>query len=251
MAKRTLTRTWLTAATLLGAVAVTGCSGGTSSEPAPATSASPGMQQGSAADTASEGAPSGGTTSASSGEASQGATAASSAEVYELTKTYTDPDGLFTVKYPKDWKAQENRGYLELSSPDGRVTGTVASTKTHPPKGDWFTRPVHPLIGPETPLGEQLDTSVFTYSTYLPAPPKSDQPDAVLWGLTESDNKGIVRLPGGRGRADMWAEFRYSPVNEGNPPLSQSRGVELVNEINGTDDAGAVDAILQSVRHGG
>ena len=37
---------------------------------------------------------------------------------------------------------------------------------------------------------------------------------------------------------------------EGNKPLSQSKGVELVNQINQTDEAGTVDAILKSVRAG-
>ena len=80
-----------------------------------------------------------------------------------------------------------------------------------------------------------------------PGPFARGRSDAVLWDLTTSENKGIVPLPRGS-KADLWAEFRYAPVNEGNKPLSQSKGVELVNEINQTDEAGTVDAILKSVR---
>ena len=243
MAKRTLHRSLPAAAALIGLLAVTGCSGGSPDAPSAggtSTSAAPG-----------EGQSGGGGTASSATGAQNGVTPAeaNSADVYELTQTYTDPDRLFTVKYPKNWAAQENRGYLELTSPDGKVEGTVASTKARPPKGDWFTRPKHPLIGHETPLGEQLGTKVFTYASYMPAPPRGERSDSVLWGLTPADNKGIVPLKDGS-RADLWAEFHYSPVNEGNRPLSQSKGVELVNEINQTDDAGTVDAILKSVRAG-
>ncbi|WHF21151.1 hypothetical protein QJS66_12890 [Kocuria rhizophila] len=36
------------------------------------------------------------------------------------------PDKLFTVKYPRDWTAEQSNGYLELKSPDGKVAGSVA-----------------------------------------------------------------------------------------------------------------------------
>ncbi|MFI3891099.1 hypothetical protein OG312_05080 [Kocuria rhizophila] len=236
----------LAAAALIGTVAISGCAGGPSSGPdrGGAAASADGAAQGSA--------PATGATSSDPAELADGVTPAeaNTADVYELTKTYTDPDKLFTVKYPENWTAQQNRGYLELTSPDGKVTGTVASTKARPPKGGWFTRPTHPLIGHETELGKQLNTKVFTYSTYVAAPQRKDREDAVLWGLTESDDKGIVHLKSGKGRADLWAEFYYGPVNEGNRPLSQAKGVELVNEINQTDDAGTVDAILKSVRSG-
>ncbi|WP_240625098.1 hypothetical protein [Kocuria tytonicola] len=243
MAKRTLPRALPAAAALFGLLAVTGCSGDSPDAPA----------AGGATASAEAGAPptgAGGTASSAPG-AQNGVTPAeaNSADVYELTQTYTDPDKLFTVQYPKDWAAAVDQGYLELTSPDGKVKGTVASTKARPPKGDWFTRPKHPLIGHETPLGEQLGTKVFTYASYVPAPPRGERSDSVLWGLTPADNKGIVHLKGGD-KGDLWAEFHYSPVNEGNRPLSQSKGVELVNEINQTDDAGTVDAILKSVRAG-
>ena len=238
MAKRIHSRTWLAAAAVLGAVAVTGCAGGPSPEPQGTTATS-------------SPASAGGSTESALPQA-QGVTPAeaNSADTYELTQLYTDPDKLFTVKYPKDWTAQQNRGYLELTSPNGKVTGTVASTKARPPKGDWFTRPSHPLIGYETPLGEQLKTKVYTYASYIAAPSRKDTGDSVLWGLTESDNKGIVHLKNKGNPADLWAEFHYGPVNEGNRPLSQRKGMELVNEINQTDDAGTVDAILKSVRAG-
>ena len=243
MAKRTLHRALPAAAVLAGLLAVTGCSGGSPDAPSAggtSASAAPGEGQSGA----------GGTASSAPG-AQNGVTPAeaNSADVYELTQTYTDPDRLFTVKYPKDWAATVDQGYLELTSPDGKVKGTVASTKTRPPKGDWFTRPKHPLLGHETPLGEQLGTKVFTYASYVPAPPRGERSDSVLWGLTPADNKGIVHLKGGD-KGDLWAEFHYSPVNEGNRPLSQSKGVELVNEINQTDEAGTVDAILKPVRAG-
>ena len=144
MAKHTVHRALPAAAALIGILAVTGCSGGTSDAPArggATVSATPGEER------------SGTGTTAPSAPAAHGEVTpaeANSADTYELTQTYTDPDKLFTVKYPKDWTAQQNRGYLELTSPNGKVTGTVASTKARPPKGDWFTRPSHPLIGHET-----------------------------------------------------------------------------------------------------
>lgn len=244
----------MTTLALVGAFAVTGC--GSSNDSGPGNDAA-GATQGST--------PQGGeqtSTDASgtqpqtgdspSGEAQSGASATPdadhSADVYELTETYTDPAKLFTVKYPKSWKVQKDNGYLELTSPDGKVQGKVASTKVRPPKGDWFTRPAHPLIGEETGLSKQVGTQVFTYSTYVPTPPHSERSDSVLWGLTESDSQGIVSLPGGDKRDELWAEFYYAPVNKGNRPLSQSQGVKLVNQINETDEAGTVDAILKSIR---
>ena len=240
MAKRHGTRTWLVAAVLLGTVTVTGCAGGSSGDP----------EQGGPSASPEASAPAGGESSVAP---AQGVTPAEadSADTYELTQTYTDPDELFTVKYPKDWTAEQSNGYLELKSPDGKVTGSVASTKARPPKGDWFTRPAHPLIGLETPMSEQVNGKVYTYSSYVPAPARGDGGgDSVMWGLTESDNKGIVRLTNGGDKAALLAEFHYAPVNEGNKPLSQSKGVELVNQINQTDEAGTVDAILKSVRAG-
>lgn len=256
-------KTWVAGCALIGAFAVTGCGGAAPSAGDPpsvsgdAQGASP---SGSGGDAAASSNPSGAASSeATSTEASQpgatqtGTTASpdSSEATYELTKTYTDPDGLFTVKYPESWKAQENRGYLELSNPDGKVKGNVASTATRAPRGEWFTRPIHPLIGDETELSKQLREKVSTYSTYVPAPPRSDKADSVLWGLTEGDKRGIVSIPGGGKRNELWAEFYYSPVNEGHRPLPQREGVELVNQINQTEDAGTVDAILKSIRVGG
>ncbi|WP_186313856.1 hypothetical protein [Kocuria marina] len=259
MAKTTSPRTWLTTLALIGAFAVTGCGSGNdsgaSNDAAGATQGST-PQGGEQTSTDSSGtqpqsgdSPSG---EAQSGTPQAGASATPdadhSADVYELTETYTDPAKLFTVKYPKSWKVQKDNGYLELTSPDGKVQGKVASTKVRPPKGDWFTRPTHPLIGEETGLSKQVGTQVFTYSTYVPAPPRSERSDSILWGLTESGGQGIVSLPGGDKRDELWAEFYYAPVNEGNRPLSQSQGVKLVNQINETDEAGTVDAILKSIR---
>lgn len=254
MAKTTSPRTWLTTLALVGAFAVTGCGSGNdsgaSNDAAGATQGST-PQGGEQTSTDSSGTqPQSG--DSPSGEAQSGASATPdadhSADVYELTETYTDPAKLFTVKYPKSWKVQKDNGYLELTSPDGKVQGKVASTKVRPPKGDWFTRPTHPLIGEETGLSKPVGTQVFTYSTYVPAPPRSERSDSILWGLTESGSQGIVSLPGGDKRDELWAEFYYAPVNEGNRPLSQSQGVKLVNQINETDEAGTVDAILKSIR---
>ena len=234
MAKTTSPRTWLTTLALVGAFAVTGCGSGNdsgaSNDAAGATQGST-PQGGEQTSTDSSGTqPQSG--DSPSGEAQSGASATPdadhSADVYELTETYTDPAKLFTVKYPKSWKVQKDNGYLELTSPDGKVQGKVASTKVRPPKGDWFTRPTHPLIGEETGLSKQVGTQVFTYSTYVPAPPRSERSDSILWGLTESGSQGIVSLPGGDKRDELWAEFYYAPVNEGNRPLSQSQGVKLV-----------------------
>lgn len=251
MANTTRTKTWLAACALIGAFAVTGCGGGTpSAENSGAASQSSTGSQGS--QQPSPAGSEGGAAASSAPGSSDGATTSASPEsneaTYELTETYKNPDGLFTVKYPKSWKATTDRGYLELESPDGKVTGAVAPTATRSPGGGWFTRPTHPLVGDETGLSKQLGQRVSTYSTYLPAPPRSDKEDSVLWGLTESDNRGIVSLPKGGKKNDLWVEFYYSPVNEGNRPLPQREGVELVHKINQTDDAGTVDAILKSIR---
>ena len=254
MAKTTSPRTWLTTLALVGAFAVTGCGSGNDSD---ASNDAAGATQGStpqggtqAGTDSSSTPPQSGDQQSAAPQAGAGATpgADNSADVYELTETYTDPAKLFTVKYPKSWKVQKDNGYLELTSPDGKVQGKVASTKVRPPKGDWFTRPTHPLIGEETGLSKQVGAQVFTYSTYVPAPPRSERSDSILWGLTESGSEGIVSLPGGDKRDELWAEFYYTPVNEGNRPLSQSQGVKLVNQINETDEAGTVDAILKSIR---
>ena len=256
MANKTSVKTWLTGCALIGAFAVTGC-GGTTPAGGDSPSVSAGTQEaspsGSNGGAAASSSPSGAASSetAQPGAAQTGTTASpdSSEATYELTKTYTDPDGRFTVKYPETWKAQENRGYLELTSPNGKVKGTVGSTAAHAPDNGWFTRPVHPLVGDETGLSKQLHERVTTYSSYLPAPKRSHKEDSVIWGLTESNNRGLVALPGGGGkRNELWAEFA---VNEGNRPLPQHKGVELVNEINQTDEAGAVDAILKSIRVSG
>ena len=255
-------KTWVAGCALIGAFAVTGCGGATpSAGDSPSASgdaqeASPSGSGEAAASSSPSDTPSSeanSTEAAQPGAAQTDAAASpdSSEATYELTKTYRDPDGLFTVKYPDSWKAQENRGYLELTSPDGKVKGNVTSTATRAPHGDWFTRPTHPLLGDETGLSKQLHEKVTTYSTYVPAPPRSDKADSVLWGLTEGDKRGIVSIPGGGKRSELWAEFYYSPVNEGHRPLPQREGVELVNQINQTEDAGTVDAILKSIRVGG
>ncbi len=232
-------RNWALTLGISTTIALTGC--GTS---APASTASE-TQQTTALD-ASETTPSAASSTTQSQTAQPAATGAEQT-TGALTETYTAPDGSYSVKYPSSWKATTDKGYLELTSPDGTVTGHVSATGTYGPGEEWFTdrHLVHMTSYPAERLTELLGTTVGLYSGFKAG--ESPEQDVVAHGLSQVNASGMVSLGKTGSKEELWASFEQTGVNTTGKALTDAEAAQAVEKAVKSENGVTTQAILKSV----
>ena len=235
-------------------------SGGTATSTAGSTAPSTTSPAGSAAPSATQPGNSGTRASAAPDASSEpvgapGATAAptepapgdQTGETIALSETYTAPDGTYTVNYPASWTASTDKGYLELTSPDGSVTGHVSPTSLHGPDAAWTGRHVtHYKENLALALSDAVGGRVSSYSGYNSAANHAN--DTVGWGLTLVDMNGLVPMSVTGSDNDLWAYFEQSGVNESGKELKDKKAAQVARKAVRSKNGAAVEAILQSVQ---
>ena len=164
-----------------------------------------------------------------------------------LTKTYTSSDGTYSFNYPASWKLSTERGFPELSSPDGSVTGRVAPVSLLDPEEQFFAGPVLQYRAQDAPrLNTLLGTPGTLYSGYLPEADPAQ--DTVVWRLTNDNVSGmIVTGPAGSGEV-LRADFTQSHVNRSGKTVSELRAGRIVDRSQASRKGATVEAILQSLQ---
>lgn len=163
-----------------------------------------------------------------------------------LKQTYTSPDGRFSVDYPATWTARMDRGYLELTSPDGSVTGHVSSTDVLAPDPDRMVgRDVKAYrsnnIGT---FPRENGSSVDAYAEYVSV--ADPALDTVEWGLTGPNGVNLSSTEGGD---QLWAYFEKPGVNKTGESLTFEQADEGLGDIMRYDQASAeAYRILHSIR---
>lgn len=232
-------RNWAITLGISTTIALTGCSTST-----PASTASE-TQQTTALD-ASGTTPSAASSTAHSGTAQPAATGAEQT-TGALTETYTAPDESYSVKYPSSWKATTDKGYLELTSPDGTVTGHVSATGTYAPGEEWFTdrHLDHKNSYPAERLTELLGTTVSLYSGFKAG--DSPEQDVVAHGLTQVNASGMVGLGKTNSKEELWASFEQTGVNTTGKALTDAEAAEATEKAVTSENGATTQAILKSV----
>lgn len=164
-----------------------------------------------------------------------------------LTETYTAPDGSYSVKYPSSWKAATDKGYLELTSPDGTVTGHVSATGTYGPDQEWFTdrHLDHMTSYPAERLTELLGTTVGLYSGFKAG--ESPEQDVVAHGLSQVNASGMVSLGKTGSKEELWATFEQTGVNTSGKALTDAESAEAAEKAVTSENGVTTQAILKSV----
>lgn len=151
------------------------------------------------------------------------------------------------MKYPSSWEARTDKGYLELTSPDGTVTGHVSATGTYGPGEEWFTdrNLSHRNSYPAERLTELLGTTVSLYSGFQTG--QSPEHDSVAHGLTQVNASDMVSLGKTGSKEELWATFTQTGVNTTGKPLSDAQAAEAVDKAVNSDTGVTTQAILKSV----
>lgn len=151
------------------------------------------------------------------------------------------------MKYPSSWEARTDKGYLELTSPDGTVTGHVSATGTYGPGEEWFTdrNLSHRNSYPAERLTELLGTTVSLYSGFQTG--QSPEHDSVAHGLTQVNASDMVSLGKTGSKEELWATFTQTGVNTTGKPLSDAEAAEAVEKAVQSDTGVTTQAILKSV----
>ena len=163
-----------------------------------------------------------------------------------LTRKYTSPDGLFSFRYPAHWKLSTKRGFPELTSPDGSVTGRVALRSLLGPKDQIFRGPVLQYRGvAQVRLSREICEPATLYAGYLPA--RNPARDTVVWRVTNDDRSGMItRGRDGSGEI-IRAEFVKSGVNRSGHTVSERRAGRIVERSYDSRRGVTIEAILQSL----
>lgn len=164
-----------------------------------------------------------------------------------LTETYTAPNGTYTVNYPASWTATTDKGYLQLTSPDGTVTGHVAPTSLHRPDAAWTGRQVS-NYSEQTARGI-TDTAMGRVSAYAGYNSAADPAqDSVGWGLSQPVPSSLVSMAGVGSSDELWAYFQQSGVNTTGKPLNDAQAAEVTHDAVTSTNGATVAAILHSVQ---
>lgn len=157
------------------------------------------------------------------------------------------PDKSYSVKYPSSWQAKTDKGYLELTSPDGTVTGHVSTTGVYEPGQEWFTdrNLTHMKSYPAERLTELLGTSVGLYSGFKAG--ESPEQDVVAHGLSQVNASGMVSLGKTGSKEELWASFEQNGVNTTGKALTDAEAAEATEKAVTSNTGVTTQAILKSV----
>lgn len=232
-------RNWAVTLGISTTIALTGC--GTST-PASTASETQHTTAQDASATASQA-----TSSPAQSETTQAASMGAKQTTGALTETYTSPDGSYSVKYPSSWQATTNKGYLELTSPDGSVTGHVSATGTYGPGEEWFTdrHLDHMTSYPAERLTELLGTTVGLYSGFKAG--DSPEQDVVAHGLSQVNASGMVSLGKTDSKEELWASFEQTGVNTTGKALADAEAAKAAEKAVTSENGVTTQAILKSV----
>lgn len=187
------------------------------------------------------------TSSPAQSENTQAASRGAKQTTGALTETYTSPDGSYSVKYPSSWQATTDMGYLELTSPDGSVTGHVSATGTYGPGEEWFTdrHLDHMTSYPAERLTELLGTTVGLYSGFKAG--DSPEQDFVAHGLSQVNASGMVSLGKTDSKEELWASFEQTGVNTTGKALTDAEAAKAAEKAVKSENGVTTQAILKSV----
>lgn len=232
-------RDWAVTLGISTTIALTGC--GTST-PASTASETQHTTAQDASATASQA-----TSSPAQSENTQAASRGAKQTTGALTETYTSPDGSYSVKYPSSWQATTDKGYLELTSPDGSVTGHVSATGTYGPGEEWFTdrHLDHMTSYPAERLTELLGTTVGLYSGFKAG--DSPEQDFVAHGLSQVNASGMVSLGKTDSKEELWASFEQTGVNTTGKALTDAEAAKAAEKAVKSENGVTTQAILKSV----
>ena len=232
-------RDWAVTLGISTTIALTGC--GTST-PASTASETQHTTAQDASATASQAA-----SSPAQSENTQAASRGAKQTTGALTETYTSPDGSYSVKYPSSWQATTDKGYLELTSPDGSVTGHVSATGTYGPGEEWFTdrHLDHMTSYPAERLTELLGTTVGLYSGFKAG--DSPEQDFVAHGLSQVNASGMVSLGKTGSKEEQWASFEQTGVNTTGKALTDAEAAKAAEKAVKSENGVTTQAILKSV----
>lgn len=232
-------RDWAVTLGISTTIALTGC--GTST-PASTASETQHTTAQDASATASQA-----TSSPAQSENTQAASRGAKQTTGALTETYTSPDGSDSVKYPSSWQATTDKGYLELTSPDGSVTGHVSATGTYGPGEEWFTdrHLNHMTSYPAERLTELLGTTVGLYSGFKAG--DSPEQDFVAHGLSQVNASGMVSLGKTDSKEELWASFEQTGVNTTGKALTDAEAAKAAEKAVKSENGVTTQAILKSV----
>ncbi|MEX3600256.1 hypothetical protein [Kocuria carniphila] len=232
-------RDWAVTLGISTTIALTGC--GTST-PASTASETQHTTAQDASATASQAA-----SSPAQSENTQAASRGAKQTTGALTETYTSPDGSYSVKYPSSWQATTDKGYLELTSPDGSVTGHVSATGTYGPGEEWFTdrHLDHMTSYPAERLTELLGTTVGLYSGFKAG--DSPEQDFVAHGLSQVNASGMVSLGKTDSKEELWASFEQTGVNTTGKALTDAEAAKAAEKAVKSENGVTTQAILKSV----
>ncbi|PBB07567.1 hypothetical protein CKW39_12600 [Kocuria sp. WRN011] len=151
------------------------------------------------------------------------------------------------MKYPSSWQATTDKGYLELTSPDGSVTGHVSATGTHGPGEEWFTdrHLDHMTSYPAERLTELLGTTVGLYSGFKAG--DSPEQDFVAHGLSQVNASGMVSLGKTDSKEELWASFEQTGVNTTGKALTDAEAAKAAEKAVKSENGVTTQAILKSV----
>ncbi|MEX3510205.1 hypothetical protein VVR84_11730 [Kocuria carniphila] len=232
-------RDWAVTLGISTTIALTGC--GTST-PASTASETQHTTAQDASATASQA-----TSSPAQSENTQAASRGAKQTTGALTETYTSPDGSYSAKYPSSWQATTDKGYLELTSPDGSVTGHVSATGTYGPGEEWFTdrHLDHMTSYPAERLTELLGTTVGLYSGFKAG--DSPEQDFVAHGLSQVNASGMVSLGKTDSKEELWASFEQTGVNTTGKALTDAEAAKAAEKAVKSENGVTTQAILKSV----
>ncbi|PZT86603.1 hypothetical protein [Kocuria carniphila] len=232
-------RDWAVTLGISTTIALTGCGTSTPASTASETQLTTAQD---ASATASQA-----TSSPAQSENTQAASRGAKQTTGALTETYTSPDGSYSVKYPSSWQATTDKGYLELTSPDGSVTGHVSATGTYGPGEEWFTdrHLDHMTSYPAERLTELLGTTVGLYSGFKAG--DSPEQDFVAHGLSQVNASGMVSLGKTDSKEELWASFEQTGVNTTGKGLTDAEAAKAAEKAVKSENGVTTQAILKSV----
>lgn len=231
-------RNWAATLGITTAIALTGC-GISPNASAPADNTSVTVQNAAAAGPA-EPAPS----APKAGHSNKGGKAQ---KAEALTQTYTSPDGKYMLNYPASWTVSTDKGYLELTSPDGSVTGHVSPKSLNGPDADWMGRHVTQYrSNPAVVMSEIVGDHVATYSGYNSA--ANPAQDTMGWGLSQVNASGLVSMAAADSDDELWAYFEQAGVNKSGKALNDKKAAQVAQKAVRSKNGATVEAILQSVQ---
>lgn len=164
-----------------------------------------------------------------------------------LTQTYTSPDGKYMLNYPASWTVSTDKEYLELTSPDGSVTGHVSPKSLNGPDAAWMGRHVTQYeSNPAVVMSEIVGDHVATYSGYNSA--ANPAQDSMGWGLSQVNASGLVSMAAADSDDELWAYFEQAGVNKSGKALNDKRAAQVAQKTVRSKNGATVEAILQSVQ---